>query len=192
MRNNLSLVLVVLVLLLSGCQPANSEASTSPAESADVGGQETIQTEDVGTLTYIDPDVGFSLTYPETWFLDASALKSNESSTRYSVSITSWDARENGSSEIPADESKIEIVVLKEDITPNEAAERQKENETDSASISRASLESGLQGVVLDVDGPTGLTRTLIVNINGSVVYLKASGNLDPFLSIAMSLIAIK
>ena len=192
MRSYLSLVLVVFVLFISGCQPANSEASTSPAESADVGAQETVQTEDVRTLTYTDPEVGFSLTYPETWLLDASALKSNKSSTGYSVSITSWDAKGNGASEIQVGESKIEIVVLKEDITPNEAAERQKENETSSASISRASLESGLQGVVLDVDGPTGLTRTLIVNINGSVVYLKASGNLDPFLSVAMSLITIK
>ena len=42
-------------------------------------------------------------------------------------------------------------------------------------------LANGLPGVILDMQGPVGLTRTLITVLNGNVIYVSGYGNLEKF-----------
>ena len=49
-------------------------------------------------------------------------------------------------------------------------------------------LANGLPGVILDVEGMAGPTRTLITVLNGIVIYVSGYGNLEHFENIALTL----
>jgi hypothetical protein len=49
-------------------------------------------------------------------------------------------------------------------------------------------LANGLPGVILDVEGMAGPTRTLITVLNGNLIYVSGYGNLENFEAIALTL----
>ncbi|HLO31808.1 MAG TPA: hypothetical protein VK249_21835 [Anaerolineales bacterium] len=143
--------------------------------------------------TYTDHLAGFSLDYPATWFLDDSVLASAAQSTAYVIGITSWDVRTyptpsgKHDNAFPPGATKIEVAVLKQNMTLQEAVTQQSENGPILAQKD-VTLAGGLPGVILDVNGFVGVARTLIVILNGNVIYVTGDGDLKDFETIALSL----
>ena len=48
-------------------------------------------------------------------------------------------------------------------------------------------IYSELPGVILDMEGFAGLTRTVITVLNGNVIYVSGYGSLEPFEAIALT-----
>jgi hypothetical protein len=146
--------------------------------------------------TYTDDLAGFSLDYPADWFIDASAAANADQAFAYSVGIATWDLRNpptpsgknpNG---IPEGGTKIDVNVVREQKTLEEVAAQQAENESGSPILARkdVTLAGGLPGVILDVEGFAGPTRTLITTLNGNIIFVSGYGNLENFEAIALTL----
>lgn len=146
--------------------------------------------------TYTDTLAGFSLDYPAGWFLDDSVLANAGQGYAYTVGIATWDLRNpptpGGKQEnaLPEGGTKIDVTVVKEPMTLEEAVAKQAENELSTPILARedVTLAGGLPAAILDVEGFAGLTRTLITALNGNVIYVSGYGNLDQFEAIALSL----
>lgn len=146
--------------------------------------------------TYTDDSAGFSLDYPSGWFIDASAAANVEQAFAYSVGIATWDLRNppapsgKGQNGIPEGGTKIDVGVMKQSMTLEEAIAQQSQNESGSPILAQkdVTLANDIPGVILDVEGPAGLTRTLITALNGNVIYVSGYGNLEKFEAIALSL----
>lgn len=201
----------VLVLVFSACaapntpQPVATLIPTSETLPTPEPTQPPVQvepsptTENVPTVTmtsYTDDYAGFSLDYPANWFLEASALAHAEESVGYSISVASWDIlnppapTNKDPNTLPAGGSKIDVAVLKQSMTLEQAIAQQAQDENLSPILARkdVTLANGLPGVILDMEGFAGLTRTLITVLNGNVIYVSGYGNLEPFEPIAMTL----
>jgi hypothetical protein len=146
--------------------------------------------------TYTDESAGFSLDYPAGWFIDDSVLANADQAFAYSVGIATWDLRNpptpsgKGQNGIPEGGIKIDVGVVKQSMTLEEAVAQQAENESGSPILARedVTLANGLPGVILDFEGFAGLTRTLITVLNGNVIYVSGYGNLETFETIALTL----
>lgn len=146
--------------------------------------------------TYTDDFAGLSLDYPANWFLEASALAHAQESIGYSISVASWDIlnppapTNKDPNALPAGGTKIDVAVLKQSMTLEQAVAQQAQDENLSPILARkdVTLANGLPGVIIDTEGFAGLTRTLITVLNGNVIYVSGYGNLEPFESIALSL----
>ena len=146
--------------------------------------------------TYTDEFAGFSLDYPANWFLESSALAHAQESIGYSISIASWDILHPPTpggkdlNTLPPGGTKIDVAVLKQQMTLEDAVAQQSQIENASPILARkdVTLSGGLPGVILDMEGFAGLTRTLITVLNGNVIYVSAYGNLEPFETIALSI----
>jgi hypothetical protein len=147
-------------------------------------------------VTYTDEVAGFSLDYPADWFIDASATSNAQQAFAYSVSIATWDLRNplppggKGSNGIPTGGTKIDVGVVKQSMTLEEALAQPSQNESGSPVLARkdVTLANGLSGVILDFEGPAGPVRTLITVLNGNVIYVSGYGDLEQFESIALTL----
>ena len=82
------------------------------------------------------------------------------------------------------------MAVLKQPMTLEEAVAQQEQNEMSNPILAREEviLADGLPGVIIDMEGFAGLTRTLITVLNGNVIYVSGYGNLENFESIAITL----
>ena len=82
------------------------------------------------------------------------------------------------------------MAVLKQSMTLEEAVTQQGQNEMNNPILTRkdVTLANGLPGVIIDMEGFAGLTRTLITILNGNVIYVSGYGNLENFESIALTL----
>jgi hypothetical protein len=146
--------------------------------------------------TYTDDSAGFSIDYPADWFIDASAAANADQAFAYSVGISMWNLRSpatppgKGQNGIPEGGTKIDVGVVKQAMTLEEAVAQQMQNESSSPILAQkdVTLANGLPGVILDVEGQAGLTRTLITVLNGNIIYVSGYGNLQPFEVIALSL----
>ena len=146
--------------------------------------------------TYTDQSAGFSIDYPAGWFLEASAAANAEQAFAYSISFATWDLLSpatppgKGQSGIPEGGTKIEVAVTKQSMTLEEAVTQQTQNESGNPILAQkeVTLANGLPGVILDVEGMAGPTRTLITVLNGNVIYVSGYGNLENFESIALTL----
>jgi hypothetical protein len=146
--------------------------------------------------TYTDDSAGFSIDYPASWFIDASATANAGQSFAYSVSISTWNLYDpatppgKGQSGIPEGGTKIDVGVTKQSMTLEEAVAQQSENESGSAILAQkdVTLANGLPAVILDFEGPFGLIRTLITVLNGNIIYVSGYGNLENYEAIALSL----
>lgn len=146
--------------------------------------------------TYTDDFAGFSLEYPANWFINASAAADAEQAFAYSISIATWDLRNpptpsgKGQNGMPEGEAKIDVGVVKQSMTLEEAIAQQRQNESGSTILARkdVTLANGLLAVILDVEGMAGPTRTLVTVLNGNIIYVSGYGNLEHFEDIALSL----
>jgi hypothetical protein len=146
--------------------------------------------------TYTDDFAGFSIDYPANWFINASAAADAEQAFAYSVSIATWDLRNpptpsgKGQNGMPEGETKIDVGVVKQSMTLEESIAQQSQNESGSTILARkdVTLANGLPGVILDVEGMAGPTRTLITVLNGNLIYVSGYGNLENFEAIALTL----
>jgi len=153
-------------------------------------------TEALELATYTDNLAGFSLDYPVDWFLDDSVLANAEQGYAYTVGIATWDLRNpptpGGKQEnaLPEGGTKIDVTVVKEPITLEEAVAKQAENELSAPILARknVTLAGGLPAAILDVEGFAGLARTLITTLNGNVIYVSGYGDLEKFETIVLSL----
>lgn len=149
-----------------------------------------------GMQTYTDDLAGFSLDYPANWFIDDSVLANAGQGFAYTVGIATWDLRNpptpsgKDSNALPEGGTKIDVTVVREPKTLEEAVAQQSENESGSPILAREDviLAGGLPGVILDVEGFAGLTRTLVTVLNGNVIYVSGYGNLENFEDIALTL----
>jgi hypothetical protein len=149
-----------------------------------------------GTTTYTDEFAGFSLDYPTNWFLESSALIHAQESVGYNISIASWDILNPPTptgkdlNTLPPGGTKIDVAVTKQSMTLEEAVTQQGQNETGNPILARkdVTLANGLPGVIIDMEGFAGLTRTLITVLNGNVIYVSGYGNLENFETIALTL----
>ena len=175
------------------------QVEPSPIDSA----QPAIQTEPAPTSanlpemqTYTDDSAGFSIDYPVGWYIDASAAANAAQAFAYSVPIATWDLHNpptpgvKGQNTLPEGGTKIDVNVMKQPMTLEEAITQQSQNETGTPILARedVTLAGGLPGVILDFEGFAGLTRTLITVLNGNVIYVTGYGNLEHFEAIALSL----
>ena len=150
----------------------------------------------VAMKTYTDDYAGLSLDYPANWFLEASALAHAQESIGYSISVASWDIlnppapTSKDPNTLPAGGTKIDVAVLKQSMTLEEATAQQAQDENLSPILAQkdVTLANGLPGVIIDTEGFAGPTRTLITVLNGNVIYVSGYGNLEPFELIALSL----
>ena len=146
--------------------------------------------------TYTDDFAGFSLDYPANWLLEASALAHAQESIGYNISVASWDILHpptpsgKALNTLPPGATKIDVAVMKQSMTLEEAIAQQSQIENASPILARedVTLADGVPAVILDLEGFAGLTRTLITVLNGNVIYVSAYGNLEPFEAIALSL----
>ena len=146
--------------------------------------------------TYTDNQAGFSLDYPAEWILDDSVLVNAAQGYAYTVGIATWDLRNpptpGGKQEnaLPEGGTKIDVTVVKEPMTLEQAVAKQAENELSTPILARkdVTLAGGLPAVILDMDGFAGLTRTLITTLKGNVIYVSGYGDLERFEAIALSL----
>ena len=146
--------------------------------------------------TYTDEFAEFSLDYPTNWFLESSALIHVQESVGYNISIASWDILNPPTptgkdlNTLPPGGTKIDVAVLKQSMTLEEAVAQQGQNEMGNPILARkdVTLANGLPGVIIDMEGFAGLTRTLITVLNGNVIYVSGYGNLEPFETIALTL----
>lgn len=201
------ILFAVSALLFSACtatgapQPVETALPTSVVEPTAT--QSPVQAEASSTpenmpamTTYTDKIAGFSLDYPSNWFINDTAAAGAEQSSVYSVGIATWDIRNplppSGKKEndIPEGGTKIDVGVVKQTMTLAEAVAQQVQNESGSPILARkdVTLANGLPAAILDMEGPTGLVRTLIAVLNGNVIYVSGYGNLEPFETIALSL----
>ena len=201
----------VLALLFSACtapissQPISTVPPATVVLSTPEPTQAPVQVEPSSTnasipamtmTTYTDEFAGFSLDYPSAWYIDASAAANAEQSYAYSVGIATWDLRSpptpsgKGQNGIPEGGTKIDVNVTKQPMTLEEAVAQQRQNENSSPILAQkdVTLAGGLPGVILDMEGPAGLTRTLIAVLNGNVIYVSGYGNLENFEAIALTL----
>lgn len=201
----------VFVLLFSACatpvtpQPAATAIPTRETLPTPEPTQPPVQVEPSPTTasvpatamkTYTDDFAGFSLDYPANWFLEASALAHAQESFGYSVSVASWDIlnppapTNKDPNTLPAGGTKIDIAVTKQAMTLEEAVAQQAQNELGTPILARedVTLANGLPGVIIDMEGFAGLTRTLITILNGNVIYVSGYGNLENFETIALTL----
>ena len=169
-----------------------SEATLAPVETEPVPTSGNLP----ATLTYTDDFAGFSLDYPAGWFLESSALMHAQESIGYNISIATWDVSNPGTpggkdlNTLPAGGTKIDVAVLKQSMTLEEAVTQQGQNEMNNPILARkdVTLANGLPGVIIDMEGFAGLTRTLITVLNGNVIYVSGYGNLENFEAIALTL----
>jgi hypothetical protein len=174
---------------LSTPEPTQPPAQVEPSPAAE--NQPTMT-----MTTYTDDSAGFSIHYPASWFIDASATANAESAFAYSVSISTWNLYDpatppgKGQSGIPEGGTKIDIGVTKQAMTLEDAIALQAQNELGIPILARkdVALANGLPAVILDMEGMAGFTRTLITVLNGNVIYVSSYGNLEPFEAIALSL----
>jgi hypothetical protein len=200
----------VFALLLSACtapSPSQPVATMPPATEAPSIPEPTqvlVQVEPSSTntstpamtmTTYTDEFAGFSLDYPAGWFIDASAAANAEQAFAYSVGIATWDLHNpptpsgKGQNGIPEGGTKIDVNVMKQPMTLEEAVAQQHQNESGSPILAQkdVTLANGLPGVILDIEGQAGLTRTLITVLNANVIYVSGYGDLENFEAIALT-----
>lgn len=205
------LPLIIFVLLISACaapgtpQPINTLVPTIEAISTPEPTEPPVQIEPspttesapaIAMTTYTDDFAGFSIDYPADWYIDASAAANAEQAFAYSVGIATWDLTNplpppgKGQNGIPEGGAKIDVNVMKQPMTLEEAVAQQGQNELGSPILARQdmTLANGLPAVILDVEGMAGLTRTLITVLNGNVIYVSGYGDLENFEAIALSL----
>lgn len=204
-------LLCAFVLLISACaapstpQPIDTIVPTVEATSTPEPTQPPVQVEPSPTTestpamtmtTYTDDYAGFSLDYPAGWFLESSVLAHVQESIGYSISVASWDIlhpptpggkNPNG---LPAGGAQIDVSVLKQSMTLEEAVTQQGQVENMSPILARkdVTLANGLPAVILDFDSPIGPVRTLITTLNGNVIFVSGYGNLEHYETIALSL----
>ena len=201
----------LLALLFSACAaPAASQPTEIPLPTGEIlpttePTQPPVQVEPSPTsviapavtmTTYTDDFAGFSLDYPANWFLESSALSHAQESIGYSISVASWDILNppapsgKNPNALPEGGTKIDVAVLKQPMTLEEAIAQQAQIENGGTILARkdVTLANGLPAVILDFDSPIGPVRTLITTLNGIVIYVSGYGNLEPFESIALSL----
>jgi hypothetical protein len=146
--------------------------------------------------TYTDDFAGFSIDYPADWFIEASAAVNAEQAFAYAISIATWDLLNPptpGSKDLntmPEGATKIDVAVVKQAMTLEEAVTQQEQNESGSSILARkdVTLAGGLPAVILDIEGFAGPTRTLITILDGNVVYVSGYGELEHFEAIALTL----
>jgi len=146
--------------------------------------------------TYTDDVAGFSIDYPANWFIDGSATSNAGQAFAYSVGISTWDLTNplpppgKGQNGLPEGGTKIDVGVVKQAMTLEEAVTQQSQNESGSPILARedVTLANGLPAVILDFEGPFGPIRTLITVLNGNVIYVSGYGDLEHFEAIALSL----
>jgi len=204
-------LLIAFPLLFSACaapstpQPAATAIPTSETLPTPELTEPPVQLEPARTAenmpgvtmtTYTDDFAGFSLDYPANWFLEASALAHAQESIGYNVSVASWDILHPPTpsgkdlNTLPPGATKIDVAVMKQSMTLEEAIAQQSQIENASPILARkdVTLAGGLPAVILDMEGFAGLTRTLITVLNGNVIYVSGYGSLEPFEAIALSL----
>lgn len=186
--------------IVSTPEPTLPPIQVEPTAEASLAPVETLPTPTSGNLpavqTYIDDFAGFSIDYPANWFLEASALAHAQESFGYSISVASWDILHPPTPDgkdpntLPAGGTKIDVAVTKQAMTLEEAVTQQEQNEMGHPILARedVTLANGLPGVIIDMEGFAGLTRTLITVLNGNVIYVSGYGNLEPFEAIALTL----
>ena len=204
-------LLIAFPLIISACaapstpQPAATAIPTSETLPTPEVTEPPVQLEPAPTTenmpavtmtTYTDDFAGFSLEYPANWFLEASALAHAQESIGYNISVASWDILHPPTpggkdlNTLPPGATKIDVAVMKQSMTLEEAIAQQSQIENASPILTRkdVTLADGLPAVILDMEGFAGLTRTLITVLKGNVIYVSAYGNLEPFEAIALSL----
>ena len=202
------LPLIVFVYLVSACaaptpsapQPPTIEPTSTPEPTeppVQVEPSPTTESAPAVTMTtYTDDYAGFSLDYPANWFIESSALAHVQESIGYSISVASWDILNppapsgKDPNTLPEGGTKIDVSVLKEPMTLEDAVTQQGRVENMSPILARedVTLANGLAAVILDFESPIGPVRTLITVLNGNVIYISGYGNLEPFEAIALSL----
>ena len=199
------LLVCVFALLISACAaPGSPEPIVTTIPTEDIAPTaEPVLTEPVptsGTLprmqTYTDDVAGFSIDYPAGWFIDTSAAANAAEAFAYSVPIATWDLRNpptpsgKDPNTLPEGGTKIDVNVMKQPMTLEEAVAQQSQNEMGSPILARkdVTLANGQPAVILDVEGFVGLSRTLITVLNGNVIYVSGYGNLENFETIALTL----
>jgi hypothetical protein len=206
-----NLYFMILTLLIAACaapitsQPISTVPPVTEALSTPEPTKGPVQVEPSSTnasipvmtmTTYTDEFAGFSLDYPAGWYIDASAAANAEQSFAYSVGIATWDLHNpptpsgKGQNGIPEGGTKIDVNVMKQPMTLEEAVAQQQQNESGSPILAQkdVTLANGLPGVILDIEGQAGLTRTLITVLNGNVIYVSGYGDLENFEAIALTL----
>lgn len=206
-----SILICAFVLLISACTapgtpqpittaiPASGTLQASEPTRLPVRAEPSATTEGMPPMTmatYTDDLAGFSLDYPAGWFIEDSALAHAEESFAYSVALASWDINNpptpggKDQNALPEGETKIDVTVVKQAMTLEEAVVQQNQNESGSPILSREDvmLAGELPGVILDAEGFAGPTRTLITILNGNVIYVSGLGNLENFETMAMTL----
>ncbi len=179
--------------------PTDEIVSTSEPTLRPLNGKPSPTTEmtpGITMATYTDESAGFSLDYPAGWFIDASAAANADQAFAYSVGIATWDLHNpptpsgKGQNGIPEGGTKIDVGVTRQSMTLEEAVAQQRQNENSSPILAQkdVTLAGGLPGVILDMEGFAGLTRTLITILNGNVIYVSGYGNLEKFEAIALGL----
>ena len=170
-------------------EPTKPRAQTEPSPT-------TESMPSITRATYTDDLAGFSLDYPAGWFIEDTALAHAKESFAYSVALASWDINNpptpggKDQNALPEGETKIDVTVVKQAMTLEEAVVQQSQNESGSLILARedVTLAGELPGVILDVEGFAGPTRTLLTILNGNVIYVSGLGNLENFETIAMTL----
>jgi hypothetical protein len=205
------LPLVVFVLLITACaapgtpKPIDTIVPTVEVTSTPEPTLPPVQTEPAPTTesapaitmtTYTDDFAGFSIDYPANWFLESSALAHAQESIGYSIGVATWDLTNplpppgKGKSGIPDGGTKIDVSVLKQPMTLEEAVIQQSQIENSGSILARkdVTLANGLPAVILDLDSPIGLVRTLITVLNGNVIYVSGYGDLEDYEAITLTL----
>ncbi len=201
MNKKFVLLAIIITGVISGCANSN----TSLTETAPIVITETpaVQTATPApatispisnVLTYTDSIAGFSIDYPADWFLESSSLAGANKKQNYTVIITSWDilnaTPEAKGNLVPNEETKIDISVSKQNLTLEEVVAQQKQQFTSSNIIlfeKLITLDSGIQGMLWEIEGLGGPVRTLMVVLNGNVIYISGYGDLQDFDTIALT-----
>jgi hypothetical protein len=204
----LSAALVFTLVLLAGCVSVSTPTAT-PVPATPVPPTVAVPTATPTveiptptvepTLTYTDTEAGFALDYPMAWTILPISPEAKAGSFIYSTTLMSWQPDEGGGGGMPAGQTKVDITLIKSNVTSLEAgvAERKAmlgsgEVETTIKSEETVTLPGGLPALRWELESPFGSSVEYIVPVKGNIVLLSGLGDAGLFDRIAQTLRVIE
>jgi hypothetical protein len=198
-----SLALAVMLITACGSQtissPPEPDAVIEPSPTQLPAAIPTETPNPLGEVkVYRDANAGFALDYPAVWFIEDNAAQDAAGSAAYTVSLFSWDRvsytpTPKDLNTLPNGATKIDITVFNRGPGTLEEAVNQYKSQDSVSPVTFLkeedwTLNSGEKAAYLESEGMFGVVATVIMLVEGKVIYVSGYGNLTPFKAIALTL----
>lgn len=151
------------------------------------------------TLTYTDTEAGFALDYPVAWTILPISPEAKEGSFIYSTTLMSWKPDEGGSGGMPAGQTKVDVTLIKSNVTSLDAAVAERrtmlgpgEVETTIRAEEIVTLPGGLPAQRWELESSFGNSVEYIVPVKGNIVLLSGLGDASLLDRVAQTLRVIE